>query len=240
MRGRTKAGRILVVALVMGLLPASSSATADLTGNVAIQPGAPMFDPGGYVSTYCTMNFVFKDKARKNPRTYVGASNYCTRGIGSRASAPEIWEFGTVVFESMGAGGFALIRIDKGMLKHVSRVMRGLGSAPSGYTTSGETSAGDVLVTHGYPYGAAHPAAGVTRTGLLGEDTATRYWSSIQPNIQEKGSPVMRVDGKAVGISDELTSFWGVWAPQTPPLARYLTVERILKLLRSAGFNVTL
>lgn len=224
----------------MGLLPAGSSATGKPTPYVAIQPGAPLIDQTAYVPSYCTMNFVFKDRARKNPRTYIGASNYCSAGVGSRAMSPEVSEFGTVVYESKGPTGFALIQIDDDMLKHVSKVMRGLGSAPSGYTTSRATRAGDVLVTHGYPYGARHPAQGVTRTGLLGGDTSKRYWSSIQPNIQERGSPVMRADGKAVGISNELTAFWGIWMPQAPPVAHFLTVQRILKLLRSAGFDVTL
>jgi hypothetical protein len=85
-----------------------------------------------------------------------------------------------------------------------------------------------------------HSAQAVTRVGVLGGDTSTHYWSSIQPNIQDKGSPVIRADGKAVGISDELSSFWNTWLPEAPPLSRYLTIEGILRLLGSAGFDVTI
>lgn len=207
---------------------------------VAIQPGAPMIDPWSYlVGSYCTMNFVFKDKAKKNPKTYIGTSNACTKGVGSRARSPEVGAFGTVVYESSGVGGFALIQIDRSKLKHVSRVLRGFG-APTGYTTSRTTNRGDPLITHGYPLWATHAAQAVTRFGVLGDDSPTHYWSSIQPNIQDKGSPVIRADGKAVGISNETPSFWGTWLPEAPPLAGYLTIEGVLMLLRSAGFNVTI
>lgn len=240
-RRRIWAGAI-GVAVAVTMMPSGRSASALATTDVPIQPGAPMIDPGSFFGSFCTMNFVFKDKVKKNPKTYIGTAKYCTGGLGARARSPQVGAFGTVVYltESNGAADFALIRIDRNKLKYVSRVVRGFGAAPTGYTTSRTTNAGDPLVTHGYPYGALHDAQAVTRLGALGGDNSTHYWSSIQPNIQDRGSPVIRADGKAVGMSDETTSFWGTWPPEGPPISRYPTVEGLLRRLRYAGFNVTL
>jgi hypothetical protein len=229
-------------------------AAAVLPKDVPIQPGAPMIDSGSYFEgSLCTMNFVFKDKAKKNAKTYIASATSCAGTVGRRAISPQVGAFGTVVYsdESDGAADqylvlgeevsrFALIQIDESKLKYVSRVVRGFGAAPKGYTTRRTTKVGDPLVTHGYPYGAVRGAQAVTRVGVLGDDSSTRYWASIQPNIQDYGSPVIRADGKAVGMSDEVTSFWGTWLPEAPPFSRFPTVEGLLKKLKSAGFNVTL
>ncbi|HVE93155.1 MAG TPA: hypothetical protein VNE62_12780 [Actinomycetota bacterium] len=245
MSGRRGARILIVVAAAVTLVaaPWNTPASAVLPGDVPIQPGAPMMDPRGlYVGgdNFCTLNFVFTEQA-PNPRTYIGAASSCASHVGERARSPELGAFGTVVYEEEQiAVGFALIEIDRDKLQHVSRVVRGFGAAPTGYTTSHGTTAGDPLVTHGYPYASQHGAQAVTRVGVLGGDTETHYWSSIQPNIQETGSPVVRLDGKAVGISNELSAFWGTWLPEAPPVAQFPTVEGILSSRRSAGFNVTL
>jgi hypothetical protein len=124
-----------------------------------------------------------------------------------------------------------LIEIDTDKLKYVSRVMRGYGAAPRGYTTSGRTSAGDVLVTHGWPEGDRE--AGVTRYGLLASDDSSVHFSTVRATpILDRGSPVISVtDGKALGIS---TEYWGWPWPHSP------TIEHVLGLLKDAGFNVTL
>jgi hypothetical protein len=236
---RTRIVIALTAAVAFATLPAGRPASALLTKDFPIQPGAPMMDP--ISGSYCTMNYVFKDRAKKNAKTYIGTVSGCTPGVGSRAHSPEVGAFGTVVYTELYVhGGFALIQIDRNKLKHVSRVVRGFGAAPSGYTTSRTANAGDPLITHGYPLGATHGAQAVTRFGVLGEVTSTRYWSLIQPNIQEMGSPVIRADGMAVGISDEESFLWGQWTVGALPIARYPTVEGILKRLRAAGFNVTL
>jgi hypothetical protein len=225
------------------VVPSGRPASAVLPKDVPIQPGAPMIDSTSYLQgSFCTLNFVFKDKAKKNAKTYIGTAKYCTAHVRERARSPEVGAFGTVVYrdESDSAANFALIQIDRNKLKYVSRVVRGFGAAPTGYTTSGKTNPGDPLISHGYPVWALHGTQAVTRVGALGDDTSTRYWSSMQPNIQDRGSPVIRADGKAVGVSDEQTSFWGTWLPEAPPVSRYPTIEGLLKHLRSAGFNVTL
>jgi hypothetical protein len=240
-RGTVGARIAIVLAAALGMtVPSGSAAAALPTTNVPIQPGAPMIPSWTYFESFCTMNFVFKDRAKEDPNTYIGTARYCTEGLGSRATAPQVGAFGTVVFEGDKAADFALIKIDRNKLQYVSRVVRGFGTAPTGYTTSQTTNAGDPLVTHGYAYGAAHDALGITRLGVLGDDTSTHYWSSIQPNIQDRGSPVIRADGKAVGMSDEISSFWATWLPEAPPISRYPTVEGLLRQLTSAGFNVTL
>ncbi len=249
---RTRIAIVLTAVMAIAALPSGRPASADALGNVPLQPGAPMIDSGSYMQgSLCTLNFVFKDKAKKDPKTYIGTSSSCTY-FGQRVQAPKIGTFGTVVFtaeshdpsitDGHSSVGFALIEIDPSKLKYVSRVVRGFGSAPKGYTTSRKTSTGDPLITHGYPVWAVSPAQAVTRVGVLGNDNSARYWSSIQPNIQDKGAPVIRADGMAVGMSAEETSFWGTWLPEAPPIARYQTVEGLLKELRSAsaGFNVTL
>jgi hypothetical protein len=119
--------------------------------NVPIQPGAPTFVRGGTfvgppwsdrpLSTFlhanvCTMNFVFKDAEN----TYIGAARHCTLAVGDREAAPDIGEFGTVVFrascghrrhrsrarrEGPATDDFSLIRIDADKLEMVSPVVRG-------------------------------------------------------------------------------------------------------------------
>jgi hypothetical protein len=237
------------------VVPSGRPAAAVLPKDVPIQPGAPMIDARSAVpGSFCTLNFVFKDKAKKNAKTYIATATSCAGSVGQRAISPQVGAFGTVVYgdeseraadQYLGVLGedvshFALIEIDRSKIKYVSRVVRGFGAAPKGFTTSRDTKPGDPLVTHGYPYGAVRGAQAVTRVGALGDDTSTRYWSSIQPNIQDYGSPVIRADGKAVGMSDEVTSFWGTWLPEAPPASRFPTIEGLLKKLRFAGLNVTL
>ncbi len=228
---------IAAVVLALGWSPAAGgsagSASAAVTSvDVPLQPGAPVIDNSGnlYRGTYCTLNFVFKDKAATNPKTYIGTSSNCFRGVGVRVSAPQIGSFGTIVFwDNRLHPQFALIRIDTAKLKYVSRVMRGYSAAPSGYTTSAQTNTGDPLVTHGWPAAGTGPS-GVTRTGVLAGDTSTMWGSTIQPVILDRGSPVMRVlDGKALGISNELA--WPF---------NHATIEGILTSLKKAGFNVTI
>lgn len=95
------------------------------------------------------MNFVFKDRVKKNANYYIGTAKYCTTDVPSRARSPQVGSFGTVVYRGASAADFALIQIDRNKLKYVSRVVRGFGAAPTGYTTSRKTTAGDAVVTHG-------------------------------------------------------------------------------------------
>jgi hypothetical protein len=238
---------VVVVAGVVAMLTmlpvvgGRSASAAAIPKDVPLQPGAPMIDATSYLQgSFCTLNFVFKDKAKRNAKTYIGTANGCTTHVGERVRSPQVGTFGTVVYRNESYAHFALIRIDRNKLKYVSRVVRGFGAAPRGYTTSRKTNVGDALITHGYPLWAVHGAQAVTRAGVLGDDTSTRYWSSIQPNIQDRGSPVIRADGKAVGLSDEVSPIWATWPPGSKPTAGYATIEGLLRLLRSAGFNVTL
>ncbi len=240
-------------------LTSEAAPAVPIVGDKPIQPGAPLLDNVGINSPafaqvglnspaalsmyatyvlrawgvpyqgYCTLNFVFKDKAKKNASQYIGASSNCFGwgGVGQRAKAPGIGEFGTVVFNDVHTQ-FVLIRIDTAKLKYVSRVMRGYGAAPRGYTTSAKAKPGDLVITHGYPAGGTGPS-GVTRVGVLEDSGHDGYYAVTTP-ILDRGSPVVRVsDGKAVGVSTEL--FW--------PLGQR-TIEGILSSLRRAGFDVTL
>ena len=219
--------------------PSGSTSAVLLRKVVPLQPGAPMIDQHSsslpYRGSYCTLNFVFTDEraqkvgSRRVRSTYIGTSANCTSRVGQRVAAPEIGTFGTVVFRDYGGAQFALIRVDPSKLRYVSKVVRGYGAAPSGYTTSEETSAGDPLLTHGYPMAGTGPS-GVTRTGVLVSDTATGYHSTIQPSILDRGSPVVSVlDGKAFGISNEMYYPTG-----------HSTIEGLLRLLEKSGLHVTL
>lgn len=242
---RLLCGVAVTAVLIVGV-PGSASAAA-IPGYAPLQPGAPIVDQSSdpfLPGAYCALNFVFTDKHetqvgdRRVRRTYIGTSPRCVTGVGQRVAAPGIGAFGTVVFsDGVATGSFALVEIDEGKLRYVSRVMRGYGEAPRGYTTSTTTKPGERLITHGYPYGASTWAAGVTRLGVLVDDDATRYRSAMQPDIQDRGSPVVTADGRAVGTSDEY--LWTMW----PPVAAYSghqTIEGVLRRLARAGFDVTL
>ena len=246
---------VVVLGMVVCVVPSVPAAAAAWEGtateaaagvvatNVPLQPGAPLVNQGGmWANTLCTLNFVFQDKSQTYPgttklKTYIGTSGHCTlAGVGQRAKSPEIGTFGTVVFRVFNdpigtSNDFALIAVDRDKLKHVSPVMRGYGAAPSGYTTSNQTNTGDPLVTHGWPSGwpAGVSSGAVTRYGALALDYPTHFLSA-KPMVLDSGAPVVRVlDGKAVGISQEIgISLSG------------MTVEHIFVLLRQAGFNVTL
>jgi hypothetical protein len=216
---------------------ANASATSSF-GDVPLQPGAPIIDQSGlaaYTDAYCTLNFVFRDRdegqREEERRTYIGTSGHCAPGVGQEVAAPQIGFFGTVVFrvfwEPNQANDFALIEVRRDKLGYVSPVMRGYGAAPSGYTTSDQTNAGDLLVTHGWPAGVDTGAT--TRYGALALDYPTHYYS-VEPIVLDTGAPVVRLlDGKAVGISNEI----GVTVAG-------LTVEHIFVLLQNSGFDVTL
>ena len=194
-----------------------------------IQPGAPLVlhvgPSAGTPEGVCTMNFVFRDAQN----TYIGTAGHCAILLGERSSAPEIGEFGTVVFRvASGLDDFALILVDADKLASVSPIMRGVGAAPTGFTTSDETAQGDLLTFHGWGIGfSAHPASR-TRDGVLTDDDAKSYSAALPLSVNDSGAPIIRTaDGKALGIANS--------GDGTGP-----TVERIMVLLEEGGFNVTL
>ena len=209
----------------------------------SIQPGAearPGHTPLGPFGG-CTLNFVFRD-ARA---TYIGTSGRCTYRVGERVATPTGEEFGTVVFrvitgseepvELLDQGpidDFALIKIDKSHVRYVSPVVLGFGRAPTGFTTSDKTAVGAAVFMHGQGAGVNQAEATRGRTGRLVEDNARYFKATLAPLTPgDSGAPLVHsADGKALGI----VSVAGV------PSARGTTIERVLSLLRRAGFNVTL
>lgn len=225
-------------------------------------PDAPHWAiPEGPVATalhlhVCTMNFVFTDVGVPRPAsargrgpapkrsTYIGVAGHCARPD-ARVSAPRIREFGTTVFwrscrvhaDTCAPGSpieddFALIRIDDDKLHLVSPVMRGLGRAPSGFTTSAETATGDGVITHGFgiPFSTVE-AARTFESVLVADDE--RHYEVPMASTTHSGSPVALTDsGKALGIvAARYTSGTMVGGP---------TVEYILRGLSKAGFDVAL
>ncbi|HUP90675.1 MAG TPA: PPC domain-containing protein [Solimonas sp.] len=243
----------------------SSADTADFP----IQPGAPKFVHGGTFNEspwneppvsdtlhadVCTMNWVFADAQH----LYIGSAGHCALEPGTREASPEIGEFGTVVFRVYCSyappepycphGGpitddFALIQIDDDKLGLVSPVMRGVGAAPDGHTTSDATGQGDVLVTHGWGIPFSTTEEGRTQTTLLYADDAFSFTTTFAYATTHSGSPFMHQgDGRALGI---LTTHMPVYpgGPGPPDLGAMTggpTVERILLLLHDAGFEVEL
>ena len=223
------------------------SASAALGGDVAIQPGAPLVMGTNYPifagqagpaapPGHCTLNFVFKRTVIINKvfatKKYIGTAGECV-AVGQRAKSPTIGEFGTVVFRQSNANGpFGLIEIDADKGAHVSSVVRGWGSAPTGHTTSAQTNPNDRIFGHGFPVGLLGDI-GVSRHGVLTnlagatvEDTATGYVPA-EPLFVDRGSPVIHVaTGKALGMSNEY--YWPVSG---------MTVEGILNLLHANGFS---
>ena len=236
-----------------------------------IQPGAPVkIYPGEAYSPVvrdspfgvCTLNFVFRGREPKRPggpasgkvHTYIGDAGHCLRTVGQRVAAPGIGEFGTVAFrlscrlepceDRPREDDFGLIRVDEDKLHLVSPVMRAFGAPPSGFTTSDETETGDVLLAHGQgaPYTLAEP--GRTQFGVLEDDNALGFGSTLQGNAHS-GSPVVRLrDGKAVGIyavPKSPSALQGaIPGSGVDVLLGGPTVERILDLLAEARFDVHL
>jgi hypothetical protein len=246
-RVRTFMKRAIIAGLVfVGVLvvPASAQGSnASAPAHPVIQPGAevrPGHSPLGPMGG-CTLNLVFTDAND----TYIGTSGRCTHRVGERVATPSGEEFGTVVFRVMtGSDGpeelvdsgpiddFALIQVDESYVPYVSPVILGLGRRPTGLTTSGETHDGAALFTHGQGVAVNQTEATRKRTGRLVSDDRRSFNAILGPVTPgDSGAPVVHSsDGKALGILSVL----GI------PSARGTTMERVLFLLRRAGFDVSL
>ena len=240
--------RFLIVFMILGLIvgslisvPIQDAAARD--ARPVIQPGAearpghtPLGPYGG-----CTLNFVFADAND----TYIGTSGRCTYRVGERVATPTGEEFGTVVFRVMnGSEGpeelmdsgpiddFALIQVDDSHVQYVSPVILGLRRPPTGFTTSGETYDGAAVSVHGQGVAVNQTEATRSRTGRLVSDGARSFKAIVGPVTPgDSGAPLVHsADGKALGV----LSVAGI------PSARGTTIERVLILLRGAGYDVSL
>jgi len=195
--------------------------------DVPIQPGAQVSSSVGL----CTLNFVFRDGTKR----YVGTAGHCVERVGDRVTATGAGAFGTVAFRTeAGTDDFALIEIDGDKLSLVSATVRGIG-LPTGYTRSTETALGDVIQLSGYGIGFSLLAQTRTRTGLLAADNDRRFFAEIPAVFGDSGGPVVhQASGKALGVVSGI----GVTIPPSTLLGT--TVERVLVLVREAGFDVSL
>lgn len=163
-----------------------------------IRPGARMNEPAG-----CTYNFVFTDDAGK---LYIGTAGHCVDGIGQRASAAGVGEFGTVAYAIATDVGtdFAIIAIDQDKYDQVTPAMCHWG---------GPTRADPDAVTLGT--GTKHYGHGL----VLGQNDATRarqgalivwekaYWRATNAVTGgDSGSPMLLHDGSAVGVVTHLSA----------------------------------
>lgn len=218
-------------------------ARSSSTEEFAIQPGAPAMPghPGLGPYGVCTLNFVFVDASD----TYVGTAGRCTYEVGERVSAPDIGEFGTVVYRVFSEpddptsflpwfshpDDFALIRIDPTMLVHVSPVVRGVGLAPAGFTLSNETAPGDAVLVYGQGIVLSSAEETRLRPAVLMLQQEWQYEIEVALTVGDSGAPIIHQEtGKALGVISAL----GVPTTLGP------TMERILVLLHEAGFQVSL
>ena len=252
---RRRGGRSVgVVVALVGLTVVSPF--KPVSAAPVIQPGAearPGHTPLGPFGG-CTLNFVFTDRdepdSRNVPdddvkRTYIGTSGRCTYQVGERVATPAGEEFGTVVFRVMTGSeepvelidqgpidDFALIQVDESYVQHVSPIILSVGRAPTGFTTEDATPDGAVVFMYGQGVGVNQTEATRGRTGHLVSDDARHFKARLAPlTFGDAGAPLVHAtDGKALGV----VSVAGV------PSARGTTIERVLVLLREAGFDVTL
>lgn len=227
-----------VVGLTLGTAPARA------LDEPLIQPGAPVRLSGGPPGPGCTLSFVFRDA----DHTYIGSVARCATTIGERASMAGR-QFGTVVFRVAAMDGvtdpsavdtttrpldpiddLALIRVDASELHRVSPVVLDVGRAPQGVTTADQTTEGDQMSMTGQGAGYRE---GPTRhrRGVLISDDNRQFHLAIPASLGDGGAPVLDANFNAYGV---LSSNFSVMGPYG------MTIERILKLLHEAGFDVEL
>lgn len=228
-------GLLAAGALAFGVPPAATAHDEPL-----IQPGAEVWGRGSALKQFgpCTMNFVFRDARH----TYIGASPRCLRQVGERAAMADR-EFGTVVFHVLDVGDlvtsvthvtpldeFALIRVDASEVHRVSPVVLGLNFSPAGVTTSDETAAGDVLYMTGQGAGFRQSHT-QHRAGALLSDNDRGFHAAIPASLGDGGAPVLDDSYNAYGVISSSLNINGPYGT---------TVERILRLLDGAGFELEL
>jgi len=216
---RTEIWAGLVVGLMLlGSAPVASAGDADT------------IQPGDFIDVGCTVSFVLDSDT--DDTVYMTTANHCV-DEGQRISSDGV-EFGTVVYESDELD-VALIEVDDEDASKVAAPVRGIPSAPSGFTNAEDTLPGEPLRLSGWgiPYGVTETTR-ENRGGVLVQDTSQRYFSETVVSFGDSGGPVVHaLSGEAVGIVSGI----GIVPPST--LAGP-SMEGALDDLRANGWGVTL
>ena len=232
---RTKR-RLGLVAAGLGLAAVAAVPSVQAhSSERTIQPGAPVYPghtPLGPWSP-CTLNFVFRDAQN----TYIGTAARCTVAVGERVTMDDR-EFGTVVFRAFSgteeafewvADDFALIRVDQSEVHRVSPVVLGTGRAPHGITTSEMVAVGEPLLMTGQGVGLSGPPTR-TRPGVLLANDPGGFRAAFIMTPGDPGAPVLDSYFRALGVLSAASG----------PGPFGTTVERIVVLLREAGYDLEL
>jgi hypothetical protein len=227
-------------AIVLVLLVASA---APHVAGAAFDP----IQPGDLYNGVCTLNFVFDGAGALAGNVYIGTAAHCVfDGVGEDASTTGNSNFGDVVFlgdvgeDENGVPGvqsdFALIQVRAAFEERVVADVRGHPGMPTGHTLSTATAAGDRLLLSGY--GMGFDLTGATRenrTGVLTGDTPREYTADTLAVNGDSGGPVLRADGKALGV---ISQYNFVDLPPSTDVGP--TVQGILAELSALGYPVTL
>jgi hypothetical protein len=201
---------------------------------------ADPLQPGDYVGTTvggCTLNFVYDGTGANAGKVFMGTAAHCVERVGDLVQDETGASFGRVALignANIVAQDYAFIEV---LPAHVSRVVaavKGLPAFPTGYTTSAQTAAGDVIKLSGY--GVGFDLTGPTREkrpGYLTFDDAGQYRLSGLDTYGDSGGPFMHGKSKkAFGVVSRLCL--GACTSEGP------TVEGILNKAAARGFTVRL
>lgn len=176
----------------------SSPAAADpppVSGSCpGIRPGALMTSPAG-----CTMNFVFTSTGSDR---YIGTAAHCVGGVGQpvylsgvagRTGVVAYWGWDRVPHHD-----FALVKIDADKVAQVNPAMCHWGG-PSSLATGYQDE--PVLLAHyGHGVGAGSYAPTKARRGIGTAWNDHAFYMATAGTPGDSGSPVMGIDGKALGV----------------------------------------
>jgi hypothetical protein len=211
-------------------------ATAALGAAPAAAQAAPTLQPGAYHETSagsCTMNFVYTG----GTKTYLGTAAHCVSRVGETVQDSEGTTFGKVAFigdADVMEEDYAFIEVDAEDVSRVSPAMKGHPQYPTGVTTPGETSAGDVVQASGFGvgFGETKPTQ-EQRKAALSYDDAEIHTLTGPVLFGDSGGPFAHVKtGKALGIVSRLCL--GVCSEEGP------TVQGLLAKAAARGFVVTM
>ncbi|HEV8359851.1 MAG TPA: hypothetical protein VGR28_05270 [Candidatus Thermoplasmatota archaeon] len=200
------------------------------TEGVNLLDACPGIRPGAQLSVGCTMNFVFTD----GPNLYIGTAGHCYNA-GQRASAPNLGQFGTVVFSRNGGPGndFALIRVDPGFVADVNPTLCAFGGPVAAHNGAGQLGG----LVYEYGWGIMTYLTPMTRARIhVNQGGAGDYRNWIgEGSGGDSGAPIMTSDGQAYAIHTHgITPVFGVYGEG----GTY--IQKIYSMVRGAGININL
>lgn len=218
---------LATLAATLCLVPAAQAQTK-------IQPGAMLQTDAGQ----CTLNFVFDGAGANAGKTYIGTAAHCGEKVGQEARDVDDAAFGTFAFIADAgdpALDYAFIEVAAEHLSRVDPALKGHPDLPTGFTTPGETKAGDLVQMsgHGLGFGETQPTQEMRQTVLQSDDQDIFTLSGPSVNGDSGGPFVHIPTGKALG----LVSQYGFTYASTDVGP---TIEGVLAKAARAGFPVTL